>query len=222
MHITQHSSPNFNNRPDGKKGQIQHLILHYTDTKHCKEALEIMCDPKKEVSAHYCADVDGTIYQLVNEENRAWHAGLSHWDGIDGLNDSSIGIEIQNPGHSHGYVPFPKTQIEAVMKLCQGIIARHNIPAHYVLAHSDIAPQRKQDPGHLFPWQQLAEAGIGHFPATSTAPPASAQQLITYGYQTADKDSITAFQRRFLPERLGQEWSAKEGHMLAALLALKG
>ena len=149
MKIISHPSPNFGPRKDGKTPR--HLILHYTDTKTGADALKIMCDPERQVSAHYMADDNGDIYQLVDESMRAWHAGQSYWEGESDINSTSIGVEIQNPGHSFGYQPFPDVQISAVIELCKAICARHDIKPWHVLAHSDIASDRKQDPGHLFP-----------------------------------------------------------------------
>src|SRR5262249_26037816 len=150
-------SPNFGPRKEGKK--IKYLILHYTDTQTAFEALKLLQggDPAHQVSAHYLVDEDGTVMRIVDEAMRAWHAGKSYWEGEEDLNSCSIGIEIQNPGHTNGYRPFPEEQIAAVAELCDGIIERHNILPCHVLAHSDIAPERKADPGELFPWQALSE-----------------------------------------------------------------
>jgi N-acetylmuramoyl-L-alanine amidase len=155
-------SPNFNDRAAGKS--IQHLILHYTGMPTAQAAIERLCDPAAQVSAHYVVDTDGAVTQLVDENKRAWHAGVSFWAGETDLNSTSIGIEIVNPGHEFGYVSFPSAQIDAVIRLCREIVLRHAIPPHHVLAHSDIAPTRKMDPGELFPWKRLAERGIGIFP----------------------------------------------------------
>ncbi|MBL1148162.1 MAG: N-acetylmuramoyl-L-alanine amidase [Pseudomonadota bacterium] len=165
MDIIDSPSPNANSRnlPDGQNAPDM-LILHYTDTKSAFEALSILQNPETEVSAHYLVDEDGTIYQLVEEEKRAWHAGKSYWDGKTDINSHSIGIEIQNPGHSNGYREFPAEQMEAVTALCQEIMVRHDIPAANVLAHSDIAPGRKRDPGELFDWEFLAKRNIGIWP----------------------------------------------------------
>lgn len=165
MDIIDSPSPNVNDRrlPEGQNAPDM-LILHYTDTKSAFEALSILQNPENEVSAHYLIDEDGTIYQLVDEDKRAWHAGKSYWDGKTDINSHSIGIEIQNPGHSNGYRAFPSEQMEAVVHLCKEIMARHDIPAANVLAHSDIAPGRKRDPGELFDWEFLAQKNIGIWP----------------------------------------------------------
>lgn len=154
-------SPNF----DSREGQnIDMLVLHYTDMATAKEALEKLCDPAAKVSAHYLVEEDGTVHALVPEEMRAWHAGVSSWRGHTNINQRSIGIEIANPGHRLGYRPFPKPQMEAVAKLCRNILSRHDIPARNVVAHSDVAPTRKKDPGELFDWKGLAEQGVGLWP----------------------------------------------------------
>jgi N-acetylmuramoyl-L-alanine amidase len=150
-------SPNFDVRP----GPVDVLVLHYTGMQSAGAALERLCDPVAKVSSHYLVDEDGTAYRLVEEQNRAWHAGVSSWRGVARLNDASIGIEIVNPGHEFGYRAFPEAQMAAVLELCRGIIGRHKIPARNVVAHSDIAPDRKQDPGELFPWRWLAGEGVG-------------------------------------------------------------
>ncbi|TIT52521.1 MAG: N-acetylmuramoyl-L-alanine amidase, partial [Mesorhizobium sp.] len=121
-----------------------------------------LCDPASEVSSHYLVHEDGRIVQMVRESDRAWHAGKSSWFGRSDINSCSVGIEIVNPGHSLGYRNFPKQQIDAVIGLCNGIVQRHSIPAQRVLAHSDVAPGRKTDPGEKFPWKALFEAGVGH------------------------------------------------------------
>ncbi len=147
------------------------LVLHYTGMQTAAAALARLCDPAAKVSSHYLVDEDGAVHALVEEQNRAWHAGVSFWRGATGLNDRSIGIEIVNPGHEFGYRPFPPVQMRAVRALCHGILARWpGIVARNVVAHSDIAPNRKQDPGELFDWRGLAQAGIGLW-TDSFAPP---------------------------------------------------
>jgi N-acetylmuramoyl-L-alanine amidase len=149
------------------------LVLHYTGMKTAEEALARLCDPASKVSAHYTIDRDGTVYAHVPEERRAWHAGLSWWRGVRNVNARSIGIEIVNPGHEFGYVPFTDDQTASVIDLASGILKRHPIPARNGVGHSDVAPARKQDPGELFPWARLAEYGIGMWPPSGTlrAPP---------------------------------------------------
>lgn len=150
-------SPNFNAR----KSVPDMVVLHYTGMETAQAALDRMCDPAAEVSAHYCVGEDGTVWQLVDEERRAWHAGVSVWKGERDINSASIGIEIVNPGHEFGYRDFPQAQIDAVIGLLDGIRGRWDIPDHRILGHSDVAPARKTDPGERFPWQALAEAGHG-------------------------------------------------------------
>jgi len=120
------------------------------------------------VSAHYVIDRKGCVYALVPEEKRAWHAGVSYWAGQAGVNARSIGIELTNPGHEFGYVPFTDDQIEAAIELCRAILSRHAIAPCHVVGHSDVAPARKCDPGELFPWRRLAEHGIGLWPNVSS------------------------------------------------------
>lgn len=159
-------SPNCDDRPDGMPIDI--LILHYTGMKTAGEAVERLRDlappTGRRVSSHYVVDEDGSVLRLVPEEKRAWHAGISHWRNATELNGRSIGIEIVNPGHEFGYRPFPVLQIAAVCDLCLEILARHPIPARNVVGHSDVAPDRKEDPGELFDWQALAENGVGLWP----------------------------------------------------------
>ncbi len=150
-------SPNHNAR----QGEVRLLVLHYTGMRTAEEAVRRLCDPSAEVSAHYLVDEDGGILQLVPESRRAWHAGKAYWKGERDINSRSIGIELVNPGHEHGYRRFADAQIEAVIALSRDICGRHEIAPADVLAHSDVAPDRKQDPGELFPWDRLAAAGIG-------------------------------------------------------------
>ena len=140
------------------------LVLHYTGMRSARVALDRLRDPEAKVSAHYVVEEDGTIWRLVAEDRRAAHAGVSFWRGHAGLNDRSLGIEIVNPGHEHGYRDFPALQMAAVCDLCLSILSRHNIPPRNVVAHSDIAPDRKQDPGEKFDWPGLAREGVGLWP----------------------------------------------------------
>ena len=137
------------------------LILHYTGMKDAETARRWLKDPRSQVSCHYLVDEDGTVLQMVREDRRAWHAGRSVWRDIDDINSASIGIEIVNPGHEWGYRPFPEAQMAAVTELCADITARHAIRPRDVLAHSDVAPLRKEDPGELFGWRRLSERGVG-------------------------------------------------------------
>lgn len=215
-------SPNFGERPETAK--VDMLILHYTGMPDDEQALAWLQNPKSQVSCHYFVHKNGQILQLVSEAARAWHAGVSCWKNVDDINSCSIGIEIANPGHNHGYEAFPKTQVEAVVRLCNDIICRHEIRPERVLAHSDIAPERKEDPGELFPWDEFSEAGIGHFQIAAPIedgrffqlgdqgkPVAALQAMFSlYGYdcpQTADfckktQAIVVAFQRHFRQERV--------------------
>jgi N-acetylmuramoyl-L-alanine amidase len=161
-----YASPNHGPRSPGSI--VDHLVLHYTGMRSEDAARDWLCDPRSQVSSHYLVYDDGRVLQLVGENQRAWHAGRSFWRGVTDVNSRSIGIEICNPGHEFGYRLFPDRQIEAVIGLCRTIFARHHIPAHNVVAHSDVAPRRKEDPGEFFPWEWLAAFGIGLY-----APPAT-------------------------------------------------
>lgn len=146
-------SSNFNDRPDGVI--INSIIIHYTGMKTAQDALDRLCDAQAEVSAHYTIDEDGTIYNHVHPDKRAWHAGVSQWCDLSNFNDFSIGIELVNPGHEFGYKPFPQVQIDRLLDLMKGLFEGYSIRPDLVLGHSDIAPDRKQDPGELFPWDRL-------------------------------------------------------------------
>jgi N-acetylmuramoyl-L-alanine amidase len=199
------------------------LLLHYTGMPDAEAALERLCDPHAQVSAHYLVFEDGEIVQMVPETRRAWHAGVSSWAGVKDINSHSIGIEIANPGHDNGYPDFPDAQIDAVIALCRDIVARNHIRPERVLAHADVAPARKQDPGEKFPWARLHAAGIGHWvtPAAIEGGPVIAigdggpgvralqQDLAAYGYgimatghyDEATAQVVLAFQRHFRPAR---------------------
>lgn len=160
--IISYPTPNQDARPQNT--DINTLVIHYTGMRNLEEALARMQDPIWKVSAHWCIGEDGTIYQLVPEKMRAWHAGVSWWRGQKNLNDNSIGIEIVNPGHEFGYRPFRLPQMNSLINLCKEICRRNPINPRNVVAHSDIAPGRKMDPGELFDWERLAKEGIGLWP----------------------------------------------------------
>jgi N-acetylmuramoyl-L-alanine amidase len=163
-------SPNHDARPDG--GVIDILLIHYTGMLGgASAAIGRLTDPAAKVSAHYVVDVDGGITALVPEDRRAWHAGVASWLGATDINARSVGIEVDNPGHEYGYLPFSDRQISAVEELAREILARHPIPPQRVLGHADVAPTRKADPGELFPWERLARAGIGVWPAPEASVP---------------------------------------------------
>lgn len=208
------------NQDDRGGAVIDMLVLHYTGMQSAQAALSRLTDPAARVSAHYTIDEDGTVYVHVPEARRAWHAGLSHWAGTANVNANAIGIELVNPGHEWGYRPFPEAQISALIPLCHSILMRHPIPSARVLGHSDVAPARKDDPGELFPWARLAEAGIGLWPQ-KRAPGQGPEALAQFGYDpTVPQDKvITAFQRHFRPRKLGGIWDEECGQLLAGLLA---
>jgi N-acetylmuramoyl-L-alanine amidase len=200
------------------------LVLHYTGMTSAEAALARLCDPAARVSAHYTVDEDGTVYAMVPEARRAWHAGVSYWAGARDINARSIGIELVNPGHEFGYRAFGEAQIAALIALCQEIVKRHAIPSWRVLGHSDIAPSRKDDPGELFPWQRLGGTGIGLWPARGADPGAAAvSALLThYGYDpdAPPEKIVTAFQRHFRPSRVDGMADAETRAMLSGLVAL--
>ncbi len=223
--ISERASPNFGPRPTGC--EIDMLIIHYTGMKTTALSLERMCDPLSEVSAHYLIDENGSIYQLVAEKERAWHAGESYWKGRSDTNSSSIGIELQNPGHEWGYRPFPSEQMEALRELALEIVGRHKIPADMVLGHSDVAPARKQDPGHLFDWRWLSESGIGIWPMTSekqikcdTETVRSALETIGYDPKVPLASNLEAFQRHYRPKCVSGKIDTECAAILYALLGL--
>lgn len=223
LRIRERRSPNQDDRPAG--ATIDMLVLHYTGMRTAEAALDRLCDPAARVSSHYVVEEDGTVWRLVAEDCRAFHAGVAHWRGRSGLNATSIGIEIVNPGHAWGYRAFPALQMAAVCDLCLAILARHRIEARNVVAHSDIAPDRKQDPGELFDWQGLAENGVGLWPAADPDPPPESEVsalLAAIGYR-ADLPLpvlLTAFQRHWRPERVDGGSDARTRARLAAVASL--
>jgi N-acetylmuramoyl-L-alanine amidase len=200
------------------------ILLHYTGMPDAEGAIARLCSAGTDVSAHYIVLEDGRIVQSVPESKRAWHAGKAFWAGEEDINSCSIGVEIVNPGHDWGYPEFPLRQIAAVIALCRGIMLRRNVLSHRVLAHSDVAPARKQDPGEKFPWHSLANSGVGHWvqPAPivrgetlksgdiSLDVQGMQQALARYGYRIPINgkfdgptvEVVTAFQRHFRPERV--------------------
>ncbi len=199
-------SPNWDARPPGVP--IDTLILHYTGMPTAQAALDRLRDPAARVSSHYVVEEDGAVWRLVEERHRAWHAGVSCWRGHAALNDRSVGIEIVNPGHEWGYRAFPALQMAAVCELCLGILGRHPIPARNVVGHSDVAPDRKEDPGELFDWPGLAANGVGLWPALPEDAGAGDDgagddvpaALRAIGYGEGDlATTLRAFQRHWLP-----------------------
>lgn len=230
-------SPNF----DARKGPPDMVVLHYTGMQSGPEALARLCDPAAKVSAHYLIEEDGRLFTLVAEERRAWHAGVSFWKGERDINAVSIGIELVNPGHEFGYRAFPDAQIAALTDLLDDIRGRWDIPDSRILGHSDVAPDRKQDPGELFPWQALAAAGHGLWVEPSASPGAPLSfgdegagvfalqaGLTRLGYDSAPTGRfefetaliLTAFQSHWRPERIDGiadgETRARLVHLLRA------
>lgn len=217
--IVERPSPNFDDR-DGVAGPDM-VILHYTGMPDREAALERLCDPSPpggagRVSAHYTIDEDGTIYAHVAPEKRAWHAGVSYWAGREGLNLYAIGIELVNPGHEWGYVPFPEVQIGRLVHLLRSLMVHFSVPKDYVLGHQDVAPTRKRDPGALFPWEWLAWEGLALWPADDKVAAAleegraaaicadarrRRELLSAFGYTpdpaVPDADVVRAFNARF-------------------------
>jgi N-acetylmuramoyl-L-alanine amidase len=211
-------SPNHDERNE----TVDMLILHYTGMKTAGDAIDRLRDPVAAVSSHYVVDEDGTVFRLVPEDRRAWHAGVSYWRGHTALNGRSIGIEIVNPGHEWGYRDFPVLQLAAVCDLCLTILTRHAIPARNVVGHSDVAPDRKEDPGERFGWRALAENGVGLWPtgaadlgamgalrdATKLRPVRAALSEIGYrvapegGLDPALSTVLRAFQRHWRSEAI--------------------
>ncbi len=224
--ITDRLSPNHGERlaEGGAPVAIDMLVIHYTGMVPDARALDWLCDPASHVSAHYFIDAAGVVCRLVPEERRAWHAGVSAWRGATDINSRSIGIELANPGHEFGYRDFPTAQIDALITLAKDIVARHPIPPRNVVGHSDIAPARKIDPGERFPWQRLAEAGIGLWPEAGNGSGAydNSAMLADFGYDVENNaltDVITAFQRHFRPEKFDGAADDDTIARLAALLA---
>ena len=232
-------SPNVGARRNGKRADI--LLLHYTGMASADAACRRLCDPASGVSCHYLVDEYGGIIQMVEEDMRAWHAGRSFWGGETDINSRSIGIEIHNRGHDADYPDFPDRQMEAVIALARDILTRHPIPPERVLAHSDIAPQRKRDPGEKFDWRRLFEAGIGHWVEPEPigedrglgrcdqgdAVLALQGNLAVYGYEVrqtgrfdvATEVVVAAFQRHFRPARIDGRADRSTCATLARLIA---
>jgi N-acetylmuramoyl-L-alanine amidase len=233
-------SPNFGPRRGCDRPGL--IILHYTGMESGAAAEDWLCTEESQVSSHYLVHEDGRVVQMVREADRAWHAGRSFWAGESDINSHSVGIEIVNRGHLLGYEPFPPEQIASVIALCRDIATRHDVSPQSILAHSDVAPGRKIDPGERFPWRLLNEAGLGHFvhpePVGNDVPVplgsndlevAETQQLLaSYGYGIAvtgvlDEQSrivIEAFQRHFRPERVDGLVDRSTLRTLDRLLAL--
>jgi N-acetylmuramoyl-L-alanine amidase len=237
MELIPAPSPNF----DARTGPPDMIVMHYTGMQTGQAALDRLRDPIAEVSSHYLVEEDGRVFSLVAEERRAWHAGASFWKKRRNLNGVSIGIEIVNPGHEFGYRPFPEPQIAAVIALIGDIRSRWMIDDSQIVGHSDIAPERKQDPGELFPWKRLAQAGHGYWvevpPAPGlplaegeTGPGVFALQagLTRLGFDCAPSGEyeprtaavVRAFQRHWRPERVDGVADGETRARMVALLRL--
>ena len=222
---------NFEPRRAGMRPSI--LVLHYTGVASAAKAIDWLSRAESRVSCHYVIDELGCVTQMVAEAVRAWHAGEASWAGETDINSASIGIEVQNPGHEFGYPDFTEPQLAAVEALARDISRRHDIRPERVLAHSDVAPRRKIDPGEKFPWGRLAAAGVGHWvepaplddaePGLGVAGPQLLElqsQLRDYGYAIeptglvdgATEFVVKAFQRHFRPARV-------DGHIDASTIA---
>lgn len=173
------------------------VVIHYTAMESCAASRARLCDPVAEVSAHWLIDLDGTAEQLVDETRRAWHAGAGAWGAVTDVNSHSIGIELQNAGNH----PFPAPQMAALENLLTAILTRWDIPPQCVIAHSDMAPERKSDPGPRFDWRRLARQGLSVWPAQAEADPAAfLPALHRFGYPEAAPEALlTAFRLRFAP-----------------------
>ena len=228
-------SPNHDTRG---ASPIDMLVLHYTGMQTGAAALARMCDPASKVSAHYMIEEDGRVFRLVQEDRRAWHAGVSCWRGQRDVNARSIGIELVNPGHEFGYRDFPDRQIAALVVLAHGILDRNPIPPHNVVGHSDVAPARKTDPGERFPWRALAAAGIGLWPrpgaskgfelARAIEPAQRDFAKIGYAIEItgvpdeATRQVVTAFQRRFRQQRVDGVLDDETAALITAVAAACG
>jgi N-acetylmuramoyl-L-alanine amidase len=228
---------------DARNQQPEIVLLHYTGMTSTADAIDRLCDPAAKVSSHYVVEEDGNVLQLVSEAHRAWHAGLSSWEGVSDVNSRSIGIEIANPGHGFGYPDFPEDQIAVVIALCRDIVARHRVRPDRVLAHSDVAPLRKLDPGEKFPWQRLHLAGVGVWVTAPPVQPGAASMLGDSGPEVADLQAalrdygygieatgvyddlteavVTAFQRHFRTDCIDGCADRSMIETLRALLELK-
>lgn len=234
-------SPNFNDRPSGCG--VDTVVIHYTGMKSSGDALERLCSSEAKVSSHYLIDTNGDLYKLVDENKRAWHAGISHWAGRDNVNDYSIGIELQNSGHEYGYHQFLKEQMQCLIDLLAEITTNYNILPYNIVGHSDIAPERKMDPGELFDWKYLADNGLSIWPSKNYSVKSGGRVIARAGddnqyigtiqkkladfgynlqvsnvfdYQTINV--VTAFRRRFMPDCLHPVWDERAEIILSDLL----
>ncbi|WP_033921214.1 N-acetylmuramoyl-L-alanine amidase [Sphingomonas sp. 37zxx] len=224
MEFVEAPSPNF----DDRLLPITMIVLHYTGMQDAKAAIDRLRDPAAKVSAHYVVTEDGSVLRMIDEARRAWHAGRASWRGIRDVNSASIGIEIVNPGHAWGYRPFPEAQIDSVIRLVDAVKQRHAITRGNIVGHSDVAPDRKDDPGELFPWGRLARLRLAlprptrHLMDPEWSDSGFLLALERFGYDVRDRvKSVTAFQRRFRPEMIDGIIDAECRMILLALLLPK-
>jgi N-acetylmuramoyl-L-alanine amidase len=219
--------PSPNHGPRRADAVIDMIVLHYTGMADAASALARLCDAQAEVSAHYLIDEDGSVWTLVPEDRRAWHAGVSHWAGDPDINGRSIGIELVNPGHGPDYRAFPEPQMAALERLCHDILRRYPIPPWRVLGHSDVAPRRKRDPGELFDWRRLAAAGIGLWSDRGPGQDgvdgdAFGRLMRRFGYPDHAPDAVAAFQRHFRPDSITGQADPETAARLADLVKRAG
>lgn len=226
-----HKSPNFDER-NGQKPEV--IVVHYTSMESTEAVLKKFADPKSKVSSHYLIDEKGNIYHLIDEEKRAWHAGVSSWAGKEDVNTHSIGIEISNRNGE----PYTKEQLFSLTLLCKDIMQRNGIPPENIVGHSDVAPDRKQDPGQHFPWEKMSRHGIGRWPkpaikdkfnaaavAKDETQVAQLLREVGYGVDAFGKDKPTqeqlviAFQRRYEPEVFNEAAKRKPGKVTKETVA---
>jgi N-acetylmuramoyl-L-alanine amidase len=177
------------------------VVVHHTAMADCDAALARLCDPASEVSCHYLISETGAVWQLVDEEQRSWHAGTGGWGRVRDVNSHSIGIELANPGPTAGFPPYPEAQMSALEALLPGILQRWSIPPERVIAHSDMAPTRKSDPGTKFDWRRLALQGLSVWPGDGLPGKGDfAADAIRFGYATVEPEVLLkAFRLRFRP-----------------------
>lgn len=218
--VLERPSPNHGPRRGGARPDM--VVIHHTAMHTAEAALARLCAPEAEVSAHYLIAEDGRIWRLVDEAARAWHAGAGAWGGVADVNSRSIGIELANPGPLAGFPPFPEPQMAALEELLAGILSRWRIPPARVIAHSDMAPGRKDDPGPKFDWRRLARAGLAVWPEAVVPGGAGFAGLAARaGYPVAgagEKATLAAFRLRFRPGASGP-LAAEDLALLAGLAA---
>ena len=215
-------SPNY----DERVAPISMVVIHYTEMENATAALDRLTDPESKVSAHYLISEAGEVTRLVPEDKRAWHAGVSYWRGETDVNGGSVGIELDHPGHALGYREFSEAQFGALAPLVSAIVKRYDVPRANVVGHSDVAPQRKIDPGELFPWARLAQLGLCLPRPTRLElgdpfdnDSAFYLAMERFGYDVSDgRKAVEAFQRRWRPEQIDGEIDGEIRAILFQLL----